>query len=574
MEDDSRQPAVANSIHANLPVVLNTFIGRRFELQAVAHELRQSSTRLLTLTGPGGSGKTRLALEVAAQLVPEYRDGVFLVDLSSLSDPTLVPSAIARVLGVREVAGQPILQRVSDYLRDKQLLLVLDNFEHLLSAAHLVSDWLAICPDLSVVATSRTPLGLYGEHEFPVQPLSTPDVRRSHSSAAIAQVEAVQLFVDRARATRPAFALTESNATVVAEICVRLDGLPLAIELAAARVRMLTPTALLSRLENSLSLLTGGARDRPPRQQTLRAAIDWSYELLEPDEQRLLRQLGVFNGGFSLEAAEAVCHQGADGSAEVLDQLEALGRASLVRPAEVDDEMRFEMLETVREFAAELLEQSGEADLVRTRHAEYFVTLAETAEPLLHGPQQRHWLERLGREQPNFRGALDWALRDGTSETGPRLAAALWWFWLIRGYTTEGRRWMDAVMATSETIPPLLRGRVLYCAGYLATFQADIEQGRAWSEASLLLCRDVGDLSGVGHALAGIGVGALLSGDVQTARAVLKEAAGAFRTSGDAWGLRTALTGLGEPLPTQKPCTPRAWPWRGASMMRTASGCY
>ena len=544
--DGSAKRTALDGAPRNLPVMFTSFIGRQLELQTLTLRLRHPSTRLLTLTGPGGSGKTRLALEVAAALAEDFPDGTCLVDLSLLGDPMLVPTAMAAALGVMEASGMSVLRRVQEYLREKRLLLVLDNFEHLLEAAPLVSDVLATCPEVKVLTTSRTPLGLYGEHEFPVQPLLVPDLHRTQTCAEIAQTEAVQLFVERAQATRPDFALTDDSAATVAEICVRLDGLPLALELAAARVRLLPPGTLLARLERSLSLLTGGARDRPARQQTLRAAIDWSYELLEPGEQRLFRQLGVFTGGFTLEAVEAVCDSSGAPAFEVLDALEALGRASLVRQAERAADTRFEMLETVREFAAERLDESGEADTLRARHGDYFRALAEMATPLLHGAQQRQWLDRLQREEPNLRAVLDWSLRDRSSERGVRLVVALWWFWLIRSYLSEGRRWAEAAVEASQSVTPVLRANALYCAGILAIFQGDRTQGRAWAEAALALARKVGDDRVAGYALSALGLAAIVDGDAPAARASLEEAVRLFRTTGDLWGLRTVLNGLGE----------------------------
>ncbi|HEY3059586.1 MAG TPA: LuxR C-terminal-related transcriptional regulator [Chloroflexota bacterium] len=543
--ESTNQTAVAES-QTGLPLPLTTFVGRQLEIQALSQRLRQPSTRLLTLTGPGGSGKTRLAIELARELTAEFADGIYLIDLSLLSDPQLVPSAIAAALGVREWSSQPVLQRVQERLRDRVALLVVDNFEHLLASAPVLNEVLATCPSVKVLATSRMPLGLYGEHEFPVQPLAVPDVHLAQTCSEVAPVEAVQLFIERAQATRPDFELTDANAATVAEICIRLDGLPLALELAAARVRLLTPAALLSRLERSLSLLTGGARDRPARQQTLRAAIDWSYELLEPGEQRLFRQLGVFTGGFTLEAAEAVCELSGPPALDVLDSMEALGRASLVRQVDHAGETRFEMLETVREFAAEQLEQSGELEPVRSRHADYFLALAEKTEPLLHGPQQRQWFDRLEREEANMRAVLEWSLRNEDSEQGVRLAGALWWFWLIRSYLTEGRRWAEAAVAASPALSPLVRAKALYCAAFVATFQNDRAQGKAWAEAALAICREFGDDRGAAYALACLGLTAMMDGDAPPARAAFEESARLFRATADAWGLRTVLNGFGE----------------------------
>src|SRR5215216_756370 len=425
----------------NLPAQPTPLVGRERELEEVLALLRRSYVRLLTFTGPGGTGKTRLGLQAAAELTDEFEDGVFFVALAAIADPTLVAPAIARTLGLTESGNQPQEELLEGYLRERQVLLVLDNFEQVLESASLLDALLSAAPGLKVLATSRTALRLYGEHEFPVPPLSLPDTGSLPPIEGLTRFEAVRLFVDRARAIRPDFSLTEENASAVIEICSRLDGLPLAIELAAARIKLLPPQAMLSRLDNRLKLLTGGARNLPERQRTLRNAIAWSYEMLDEGEKTLFARLAVFSGGSTLEGIEAVCDPQGDLPVEALEGVSSLLDKSLLRQEEGQGaEPRLMMLETIREFASQRLEESGEAEQLRKSHADYCIALAEEAEAGLQGSEQESWLERLDPEHDNMRSALAWAMEQGMTELGLFLAGALRPFWYARGYLDEGRK--------------------------------------------------------------------------------------------------------------------------------------
>jgi predicted ATPase/class 3 adenylate cyclase len=454
----------------NLPLQPTPLIGREKEVSEVCDLLRGDETRLLTLTGPGGIGKTRLALQVAADLLEDFPEGTFFAPLATLSEADLLLAALAETLGVKETAEQPLDEILKDYLKERRLLLVLDNFEQVLGAAPAVTGLLAGAPGLKVLATSRAPLGLYGEHVFPVPPLSLPDLKRPPPLERLTQYEAVGLFVERARAIKPDFKVTNESAPAVAEICVRLDGLPLAIELAAARITMLPPRAMLQRLGTRLKLLTGGARDLPERQRTLRATIEWSFALLDEGEQLLFGRLAVFSGGRTLEAIEAICDPEGDLPVEAFEGISSLLDKSLLRQEEgPNGEPRFVMLETVHEFAREKLEDSAEAQEIKRAHAEYFLILAEEAYPELRGPDQLEWLERLEVEHDNMRAALTWASERKVVEVALRLGGALRWFWMARGYHSEGRRWLEEALAIDGRGSPESRSMALAGAGMLAS---------------------------------------------------------------------------------------------------------
>lgn len=490
----------------NLPTPSTPLVGRDAERAAVAARLRHADVRLLTLTGAGGVGKTRLALAVAGDLLERFEDGVFFLDLSPTADPDLVPSMIARVLEVGEAGRRPLIERLVEHLGERSLLLVLDNAEQVLGAAPLVAGLLAACPRLKVLVTSRAALRLSGEHEHPVPPLQLPDPTDPPDPESLARCEAVALFVQRARAARPEFEITPANAPSVAELCARLDGLPLAIELAAARVKVLSPPALLARLGRRLCLLTGGARDLPARQQALRNTMDWCYDLLAPAEQVLFARLAVFVGGCTLEAAEAVAGAGDEAAPDVLDGLALLVDQSLLRQVEgPDGEPRFTMLETVREYAAERLEAGGDADVWRRRHADYYLALAEQAAPELVGPRQGAWLDRLEREHDNLRAALSWALERDEQTLGLRLVAALGHFWRVRGHLNEGQGWFERLLSRWPDAPAHARAEALSAAGNLAHARDDYGRA-AYHEASRSLRRALEDARGAAQSLHTVGV--------------------------------------------------------------------
>jgi predicted ATPase/transcriptional regulator with XRE-family HTH domain len=619
----------------NLPHPLSSFVGREAEVAAVCDRLLQPEVRLLTLTGPGGVGKTRLALQAAAEVMTQpgvFPDGVWFVPLAPVRDPSLVPAALAQVLGVTELGARSVPDVLEDYLRARRLLLVLDNFEQVSGAGPFVAQLLAAAPGTKALVTSRAVLRVAGEHGLSVPPLGLPPlvpplvtvprgaapahrergasrpggamgVARPVGSARLSQYEAVRLFVERARAAEKGFAVTNETVPAVAEVCHRLDGLPLAIELAAARVRLLPPEALLARLGRRLPLLTGGPRDAPARQRTLRDTVAWSHELLEPAEQPVFRRLAVFAGGCTLDAAEAVCGGAArtgEAVADGLDGLAALMDASLLEPMEVAaggpetapaadavwDGPRFRMLETVSEYALERLEASGEVETVRRRHAEYFVAFAEWGEPELRGDRAPIWLARFERELDNVRAALSWCLQHGEASLGLRLFGKLSAHWYLRGDPDEARRWLDALIAlpasgTAAGLVRALNAGVITCvrqsdldgvrryaaAALAAARRREDAAGAAFSRAALLLCGQAEDgrpatETDVAGALAEVdaqgdtwlravaatfaGFGAARAGQPEAAAGHLAAALEGFRTTGDMWGIAEAAVELGQ----------------------------
>ena len=529
----------------NLPAEPSALIGRDDELAGVLALLRRGDVRLVTLTGAGGTGKTRLALAAALALAADFGDGVFFVALSEVGSPELVASAIAQALGVEEAGGTPLAEALGETLRGRDALLVLDNFEHVGGAAPLVAELLAAAPRAKALATSRSPLRLRLEHEFMVPPLALPSSLSLPPTDSLVRYAAVELFVERARAVKPGFALTDGNAAVVAEICQRLDGLPLAIELAAARVRVLSPQAVLARMENRLKLLIGGARDLPARQQTMRGAVAWSYDLLHEDEREMLDRLSVFAGGFTMEAAEAVCEVAGEPPAEVLDCVTTLlGESLLAQRERADGESRFRVPGVVREYGMERLRARGAADEVERRHALHYLALAEQAEPVLQGAGQAEWLDRLEEEHDNLRAALRWSLaRD--PEAALRLAGSLRIFWDKRGHLSEGRGWLEAALEKAPRAATTARAKALNGAGGLVWQLGDVEAAhRLYAE-----CREVssetGDLTLLARAYNGLGIVAMIRGERDAARSLYEECLNVSRELGDDQVTGAALQNLG-----------------------------
>ncbi len=534
----------------NLPAAPTTLIGREKQVEEVCEILRREESRLVTLTGPGGVGKSRLGLQVAADLLGDFEDGVFFVPLEPMRDPALVISAIADTLGVRETVGRPLVETLKDYLRGEHLLLVLDGFEQALSAAPRVAEILADAPKLHILVTSRAPLHLRGEREFPVLPLALPGSNRPLSTEELSHYAALQLFVQRAQDVQPDFALTAENAQAVAEICERLDGLPLALELAAARIKILSPQALLIRLDSRLTLQMGGARDLPARQQTLRNTVAWSYDLLGESDKMLFRRLAVFAGGSTLEAAEAVCHAAGDLHMDLLEGLTSLVDESLLRQGEGGSgEPRFGMLQTIREYGLERLAESGEAAATQRAHTAFFLAMAEQVESELRSGERDTGLQQAEAEHENYRAALAWNQTADKDETGLRLAGALWWFWYMGGHWSEGRGWLEgALTRTGAGSPVAMRAKALLGVGVLAAAQGDGAVALSKLQESKAQFREVDDQRGLAYALAFLGTVLKWHGDPVAGRAVLDQSVAIFRRMGEKWGLALALGFLGDAL--------------------------
>jgi predicted ATPase/DNA-binding CsgD family transcriptional regulator len=509
---DTREPRLLTSQSTRL-------VGRELEIASVAELLRRQNVRLLTISGAGGVGKTRLALAVANEVADEFADGVVAVLLASVPDPSLVVPTISRTLGLGEGEDEPAAA-LRRHLGESELLLLLDNFEHVAEAAPFLVDLISACPALKVLPTSRARLRVSGETEFVLAPLAAD--------------AAATLFLERARAANPALELGESDTLAIAEICTALDGLPLAIELAAARTKLLSPEAMRARLEQRLELLTAGPRDLPARQQALRNTLDWSYGFLDTEDQQLLARLAVFSGGFTFESAEAICRAGLDGLATLVDN-------SLVQRSGE----RFGMLETIRAYASEKLAAGGSEDEVRRAHAAHYLAFAEAAAPELTGPDQAWWLARLESEHGNLRASLRHSLDGGSSETALRLASTLWGFWLARGYLGEGRRWLEEALEQSSGVAPAVQAKALNGAGVLAHYQGDYARAEALCGESLALSREIGDERGVASALSGLALNARKKGDYPAAQSMFEQALEIFERAGDRQAVARTLNRLG-----------------------------
>jgi predicted ATPase/DNA-binding CsgD family transcriptional regulator len=538
----------------NLPQQLTSFVGREREISELKRTLE--SARLVSLVGAGGSGKTRLSLEVARSLLSRFPDGVWFVELAALSDPELVPQAVAATLGIREESGRSLMAVLLDYLKPLKLLLVIDNCEHLIRAcASFANTLLRAAPELHILATSREALDVPGEIPWQVLPLSLPDSEDLLPVESLAGYEAVKLFIDRARYTRPGFSITPENAPVIARLCNRLDGLPLAIELAAARMSVLTVDQIEARLDARFRLLTSGSRSALPRQQTLQALLDWSYDLLSEEEREMLRALSVFAGGSTLEAIRVVCtgsgdESGADRADEytLIDLLSHLVQKSLVMANEYGSEVRYRMLDTIRQYAWEKRESEDGPGARLGRHRDWYLQLAETAQPELTGEDQETWLDRLEIEHDNLRAALDWSIKgDHNAEAALRLSAALWRFWDTRGYITEGRRWLRESLGLDgeSELSPLVRAGAVSAAGNLALEQGEYELARALHNEALALRRDAGDKHGIANSLNNLGVLARRLGEYDRAAQFEEECLAIFRELDLKNSVASVLTNLG-----------------------------
>ena len=526
----------------NLPVQLTSFIGREADCATVAGLV--AANRLVTLTGAGGCGKTRLSLQVAGEVGARYANGVWWVDLGRLSDAGLLANAVAAALTIRELPGQPLADTLKNHLRDKRILLVLDNCEHVVDAcAHLVHELLQACPSLSILTTSREPLGVGGEASWRVPSLPLPDLSRSQALETFLRSEAVRLFLDRTMRAKSTFRLTDDNAWAVAEICHRLDGIPLAIELAAARMRMMTPEQIVDGLKDRFRLLAGSSRTGVPRHQTLRASADWSYELLSAEERAVLRRLAVFAGGFTLDASEEVCSGDGIEHDAVFEIVSRLVDRSLVHVGEEVPAARYRLLETIRQYATERLAESGEEDAVRARHLRFFVALAERAQPEMEGAGLVEWLPRFDVEHDNVRAAFDWGLHSGANSECVRLMSALWQFWFVRGHLTEGRRRFEAALNAGDT-EPRLRAMALIDVGQLMTFHGDFIATRQFASEALKIARTIADKRLEGRALDTLGYSTAFL-DPPAAPDQFLASASLLRDAGDGLYLADALNGLG-----------------------------
>ncbi len=538
-----------------LPRQLSTFVGREQEIAEIRQLL--SGTYLLTLTGAGGCGKTRLSCQVGLQVLEEFPDGVWLTELASLADPALLPQALASALKIREQPGRPLTETISEYLAPKSVLLILDNCEHLLTGcAQLADDLLQACPKLRILATSREALGVPGERVHQVPGLSFPDSEKLPSPGQLTRFEAVQLFVDRACLRKPGFVVTPANAASVAKVCHRLDGIPLAIELAAARVRVLSVEQIAERLDDRFRLLTEGSRTGLPHHQTLRMTMDWSYELLSKPEAALLRRLSVFAGGFSLEAVEAVCADELVDSREILDLLQHLIDKSTVVSEDHGEAVRYRLLETVRQYGQERLDETSELPPLKRNHMEFFLAFAEKSEPNLQGAGQgsgqAEWLDRLEADHDNLRTALEGALAQKDAPLAVKLAGALWRFWEVRGYLSEGRGFLKQALAVGNDAASSARAKALDGAGRLSWRQGDFQDAKQLFAESLGLWRTAGDKAGEANSLHGSARAAVNLGDYASAQTSCEESLEIQRQLHDKQGIATAINTLGEVARSQQ----------------------
>jgi predicted ATPase/class 3 adenylate cyclase len=535
-----------DAVPNNLPTQLTSFVGREADVEEAKRIL--GGSRLLTLTGPGGIGKTRLSLQLAAEVSSSFPDGTYFVALSAVTDPDLIPSAIAQSIGLPVSGNRSPLDAVQDHLRDRRVLLVLDNLEQLVPAAtSLVSDLLHEAPGLKLVTTTRATLHVYGEQELAVQPLRLPDLRAAASAATLSQYEAVRLFIERAVAAKHDFRVTNENAPAIAGICEHVDGLPLAIELAAARVKLFSPQALLTRLQSSTSVLAGGARDLPARQQTLRGAIAWSYDLLDEPHRRLFARFSVFARGANLEQADAVCGPESELGVDVLTGLDELADQSLLRRLPDFEEPRLLMLHVIREYAMERLQERGEANTIRDRHAAAYQALAEAAAPHLFDEGQKAWLDRLETDHDNFRAAFDWARSSGDARRALALGAVFWRFWQMRGHLREGRARLDEILALPGVDAfPVERARALEAAGGIAHWQGDVPASRQFYDECLALARAGGDKKEIANALYNASFPRFIDRrDLPEGLELAGQALAAYRELGDESGVARSLWGIG-----------------------------
>ncbi len=528
----------------NLTATYSRIIGREKEIASISRLLLQENIRLVTMTGIGGTGKTRLSRAVAERMLLDFDDGVFFVEMAAVTQADVVALTIAQPLGIKEEAGRPVLELLKEHLHNRQMLIVIDNFEQVIDAAPQIAELLNASDRLKILVTSREVLRVQAEVEFPVPPLTIPPADAGLSFDELKVNEAVLLFADRAMTAKPSFGLSPENTSDIAAICARLDGLPLAIELAAARAKVLSPAAILSKLENRLNLLTGGARDLPERQQTMRGAVAWSYDLLDEFEKAVFTKLSVFSGGFRIESAEFVC--GSRGDMEVLDAVTSLIDKSLLIQKELPDgESRFRMLEVVRDFAAELLESDGQTDEVSRKHTEFFVSLTETAEPFLQSAQSAVWLGRLAEEHDNIRAAMRWSLVNEPA-MAISLAVAARNYWLVHSHLTEGFRWLKAASETGFEPLPALRFKLLNGLGLAARFRGDYDTARRAYEDGLIAGKEANDKQGIALSNRGLGLVAMQQNDLDSARGYFNEGLSISRELDDKFGIAISLSFLGD----------------------------